>query len=165
MRLIVFVWSFCYFKSTLVEYFMLLWINRNNMISFFWSLFSLILISVASFHFAQFKIVWTFGLNQNFSVSQGWFIYFSQKFFCTMGHRNFWAEALLQKFLYPIVQKISVKSRWINLQFINRMFFCNSWNLKKWLLLFQISRVTTKQHMVYKLTHIYRNKKYLNWNT
>ena len=45
----------------------------------------------------------------------GWFIYFSQKFFCTIGHRNFCTEALLQKFLYPIVQKISVKSRWINL--------------------------------------------------
>ena len=29
-----------------------------------------------------------------------------------MGHRNFCTEALLQKFLYPIVQKISVKSRW-----------------------------------------------------
>ena len=40
------------------------------------------------------------------------FIYFSQKFFCTMEHRNFCTEALLQKFLYPIVQKISVKSRW-----------------------------------------------------
>ena len=36
-------------------------------------------------------------------VSLGWFIYFSQKFFCTMGHRNFCTEALLQKFLYPIV--------------------------------------------------------------
>ena len=29
-----------------------------------------------------------------------------------MWHRNFCTEALLQKFLYPIVQKISVKSRW-----------------------------------------------------
>ena len=29
------------------------------------------------------------------------FIYFSQKFFCTMGHRNFCTVALLQKFLSP----------------------------------------------------------------
>ena len=56
------------------------------------------------------------------------FIYFSQKFFCTMGHRNFCTEALLQKFLYPIVQKISVKSRWINLMWTRKIpFFIYSW--------------------------------------
>ena len=33
-----------------------------------------------------------------------------------LGHRNFCTEAFLQKFLYSIVQKISVKSRWINLK-------------------------------------------------
>ena len=33
-----------------------------------------------------------------------------------MGHKNFCTEALLQKFLYSIVKKISVKSRWINLE-------------------------------------------------
>ena len=47
--------------------------------------------------------------------ARGWFIYFSQKFFCTVGHRNFYTEALLQKLLYPVVQKISVKCWWINL--------------------------------------------------
>ena len=31
--------------------------------------------------------------------------------FCTECHRNFCSEALLQKFLFPSVQKISVKSR------------------------------------------------------
>ena len=44
------------------------------------------------------------------------FIYFSQKFFCTEGHRNFCTVALLQKFLYLSVQKISVKSRWNKLK-------------------------------------------------
>ena len=33
---------------------------------------------------------------------KGWFIYFSQNFFCTMGHRNFCTEALLQKFLWKV---------------------------------------------------------------
>ena len=55
--------------------------------------------------------------------------------FCTKGHINFCTEALLQKFLYPIVQKISVKSRWnklishsalrttnTNPQFLQRIF-------------------------------------------
>ena len=32
------------------------------------------------------------------SPNLNWFIYFSQKFFCTMGHRNFCTEAFLQKF-------------------------------------------------------------------
>ena len=42
-----------------------------------------------------------------------------------MGHRNFCTEALLQKFLYPIVQKISVKSRWINLLFGKKILTSN----------------------------------------
>ena len=32
--------------------------------------------------------------------------------FCTEGHRNFCTEVVLQKFLWPSVQKISVKRRW-----------------------------------------------------
>ena len=59
------------------------------------------------------RIFWILNLSK-FANLLYWscFIYFSQKFFCTMGHRNFCTEALLQKFLYPIVQKISEKSRW-----------------------------------------------------
>ena len=41
-------------------------------------------------------------LTTNVSVTWACFIYFSQKFFCTIGHRNFCTEALLQKFLHPI---------------------------------------------------------------
>ena len=55
--------------------------------------------------------VFTIHMTHDFRYLISCFIYFSQKFFCTMGHRNFCTEALLQKFLYPIVQKISVKSR------------------------------------------------------
>ena len=43
-------------------------------------------------------------ISEGLITFKGWFIYFSQKFFCTMGHRNICTKALLKKFLCPIVQ-------------------------------------------------------------
>ena len=58
-------------------------------------------------------------------VLKGFFSFFHLLFtelFCAKGYWNFCNEASLQKFLYPSIQKISVKSRW------NKLLYQFYWN-------------------------------------